>query len=206
MIIWSHLTVFLCSFMFSLLWLHFYSLAKFFRRQKAGRGHGEWAGRPWGPALFQLERKIRLGEERDLGLNMCGGQRPRVASHIQEHKWWLEGNCRTLFACIDVHGRKESLRWRLDGQRRVEGGRELIKASLLLCALVLTSELKCTPRTKHAGAVLATWCCCRIQETFHFLLCFMIISGSDGSELKIKRESKQKQILGPTSNVIEMHW
>ena len=147
MIIWSHLNVFLCSFMFSLLWLHFYSLAKFFRRQKAGRGHGEWAGRPWGPALFQLERKIRLGEERDLGLNMCGGQRPRVASHIQEHKWWLEGNCRTLFACIDAHGRKESLRWRLDGQRRVEGGRELIKASPLLCALVLTSELKCTPRT-----------------------------------------------------------
>ena len=55
-----------------------------------------------------------------------------------------------------LHGRKESLRGRLDGQRRVEGGRELIKASLLLCALVLTGELKCIPWTKHVGAVLAT--------------------------------------------------
>ena len=72
--------------------------------------------------------------------------------------------------------------------------------------LVLTGELKCIPWTKHVGTVLATWCCCRIQETYHFLLCFMIISGSDWLELKTKRESKQKQIPGPTSNVTEMHW
>ena len=34
----------------------------------------------------------------------------------------------------------------------------------------------------------------------------MIISGSDWLELKTKRESKQKQIPGPTSDVTEMHW
>ena len=37
------------------------------------------------------------------------------------------------------------MRGRLDGQRRVEGGRELIRASLWLCALVLTGELKYIP-------------------------------------------------------------